>query len=259
MFYEPPPSQGDLHFRVFGFPVRVSPMFWLMTVMLGLNPHGSTPPLQLVIWVGVVFVSILIHELGHAVAQRRFGGHPWITLYGMGGLASCDDCDQRTASQVIISLAGPGAGFLFALAIATALRVVGQEVGLQFGKFDPSGLSSAAVYAISLPLSTLYWEPVRADHGNDLIHSLFFVNILWGLVNLLPIYPLDGGRVSRELLTVRDASAGIVLSLRVSFITAIAMALFAALRWQSFFTAAMFGYIAFMNFQTLQGYQRSRW
>jgi Zn-dependent protease len=259
MFYEPPPSQGDLHFRVFGFPVRVSPMFWLMTVVLGLNSRGPTPPVQLVIWVVVVFVSILIHELGHAFAQRRFGGHPWITLYGMGGLASCDDCDRRPSSQVIISLAGPAAGFSVALAVMVILRLAGFDVGVQAGHDLEALRGRGPLLPIFLPLATLYFEYPGTMYAAYLVYALLWANILWGLVNLLPIYPLDGGRVSRELLTLRDASAGIVLSLRLSLVTATAMALFAAIRWQSFFTAVMFGYIAFMNYQTLQRYHHSRW
>src|SRR5688500_3784168 len=97
---EPPRSNGDLHFRVFGFPVRVHPYFWLVTAIMGLGSGDEgTAPMELLTWVGVVFVSILVHELGHAFLQRRFGGRPWITLYGLGGLASCDDCDRSPYSQ----------------------------------------------------------------------------------------------------------------------------------------------------------------
>src|SRR5262245_15290041 len=94
LLFEPPSSSGDIHFRVCGFPVRVSPFFWFTAVLMGVNPRGGTPPMELLLWVAVVFVSILVHELGHALAQRHYGGHPWITLHAFGGLASCDDCDR---------------------------------------------------------------------------------------------------------------------------------------------------------------------
>src|SRR3954453_23886112 len=85
---EPPPSQGDLHFRLFGFPVRVHPFFWIATVFLGMGGSEKADPLDTLVWVAVVFVSILVHEMGHAIVQTYFGGHPRITLYGFGGLAS---------------------------------------------------------------------------------------------------------------------------------------------------------------------------
>jgi stage IV sporulation protein FB len=263
MLNEPPPSPWDLHFRAFRFPVRVAPMFWLMTLVLGLNRSRSTPPAELLIWIALVFVSILVHELGHAFTQRFFGGRPWITLYAMGGLASCDDCDRRTSSQILISLAGPAAGFALALIVAAALSLSGRTIGLHMGtSFDPLRLALENVESVTwlpLPLSTLYWESLASDAGDQLVFSLFRINILWGLVNLLPVYPLDGGRISRELCTLRDVQGGIVLSLRISLITAIAMAVFALFAWESFFVAIMFGYMAYMNYQTLQRYQESRW
>src|SRR5262245_31536533 len=155
MFQEPGPSSGDLHFRLFGIPVRVSPMFWLVTVLLGLRTDGATPPAELLIWIVVVFVSILVHELGHAFAQRRYGGRPWITLYGMGGLAACDDCDRRTSSQILISLAGPAAGFLFALAISVALMVSGRPVGVEL--MPSKEFLASHVWHISLPFAAVYW------------------------------------------------------------------------------------------------------
>ena len=120
---EPPPTQADLHFRVFGIPVRVHPLFWIVTLFLGLAAARRPIRCETLIWVAVVFVSILVHELGHALMQRYFGGHPWITLYGFGGLASCNDCDRSPRSQILISLAGPVAGFL--LAASSSLVVSG--------------------------------------------------------------------------------------------------------------------------------------
>jgi stage IV sporulation protein FB len=260
MFGEPAPSSGDLHFRAFGIPVRVSPMFWLVTVIMGLRTDEATPPAELLIWIVVVFVSILIHELGHAFAQRWYGGHPWITLYGMGGLAACDDCDRRTWSQILISLAGPGAGFLLALATGLALRATGTVVGVApLNQLQSLENEIGAFFAINLPGAAVYWQPLDSPLANDLVGSLFFINILWGLVNLLPVYPLDGGRVARELATIRDVPSGIVLSLRISMVTAIGMALFAAFAWRSIFVAALFGYMAYANYQTLNHYEQSRW
>jgi stage IV sporulation protein FB len=81
---EPPsPSRYDLCLTLVGVPIRVHPLFWILAVFVG----GFTPdPVRLLIWVAAVFVSILIHELGHALAMRRFGQPSRIVLHLMGGL-----------------------------------------------------------------------------------------------------------------------------------------------------------------------------
>src|SRR6185295_15431809 len=74
---EPPPTQADIHFRLFGIPVRVHPFFWIVTLILGMGGFRSGPadPVETFVWVAVVFVSILVHELGRATMQRVYGGH----------------------------------------------------------------------------------------------------------------------------------------------------------------------------------------
>lgn len=239
---EPPPSQADLHFRVFGIPVRVHPWFWIISLLMGISGNGPADPMATLEWVAVVFFSILIHELGHAFTQRHFGGRPRITLYSLGGLASCDDCDRSPRSQILISLAGPAAGFLFAAGLLAAIRLAGHHV--EYGGF--SGLVGVFVPA---------WEPFESRLADRLIFDLLYVNIFWGLVNLLPIYPLDGGRVSRELFTLNHPRHGIVQSLWVSVIAGGIMAAFGLSR-NSIFVTFMFGYLAYASYQTLRAYEQ---
>ena len=73
---------------------------------------------------------------------------------------------------------------------------------------------------------------------------MLWVNVAWGLINLLPVYPLYGGRVAREVLTLRQPRQGIVWSYQLSVVAAGAMALYGAFAWQSLFIALMFGYLA---------------
>jgi len=255
---EPPPSQGDLRFRVLGFPVRVHPYFWLVTGLMGIGTGGEgTRPAEFVSWVAVVFVSILVHELGHAVMQRRFGGHPWITLYGLGGLASCDDCDRSSYSQIIISLAGPIAGFILAAVLIVLMSLSGHQTVFQWAAQPEVAFDKASGFALFR--LWVIWESLPTQFANSVVFDALFVNIAWGLVNLLPIYPLDGGRVSRELLTLKNPRDGIVLSLQISAIVAILMAIVGAVAWQSLYTAIMFGYLAYSNYQTLQAYRSNRW
>ncbi len=202
---EPPPTQADLHFRLLGFPIRVHPFFWVVTLLLGMG-GGPADPLQTLVWVAVVFVSILVHELGHATLQRTFGGHPWITLYSFGGLASCNDCDRSPSRQLLILFAGPVAGFLLA-GIVIAILVAR-------GHYE---FKLAWIPIEWLPFNLPYAIEHRAYGMPDIIVSdLLQVNILWGLFNLLPIYPLDGGQIARELFTLGNPRSGIIQSLQLS-------------------------------------------
>lgn len=243
---EPPPTQGDLHFRLLGIPVRVHPFFWVTTVFLGLG--GEADPTDIMVWVAVVFVSILVHEFGHATMQRRYGGHPRVTLYGLGGLASCEDCDRSPGRQILILLAGPFAGFLLAGVVVVVLKVTGHLGGFELDwipvklrPFDPA----------------YYFENQRPALVDLVVWDLLVVNILWGLINLLPVYPLDGGQISRELFTLGNARSGIIYSLQLSAGIAVLVALY-ALTKSSIYTCAMFGILAYNNFQTLRMY-RDHW
>lgn len=260
LLFEPPPTQGDLHFRAFGFPVRVHPFFWVAAVLMGLRGGGEqgeqgTPPAELAIWIAVVFVSILVHELGHAFAFRRYGGRPWITLHAIGGLASCDEYDERPSHDVAIALAGPGAGFVFALAAIGLVWLTGRQFGWVPGE---TGRLAIAMEGSMLG-GTFYWQPLGSKLADSLFWDVLQVNIFWGLINLLPVYPLDGGRVARELCTLNNPRSGIILSLQISIAVGAMMAVVGLFATQSIFMAIMFGYLSYANYQTLQAYRRPRW
>ena len=101
-----------LRFSLFGVPVAIHWMFWVVTLILGLGGNRGATPLdfqRLLICVAVVLVSILVHEFGHAFAFRKFGGRPSVLLHSLGGLASSHGHFTRK-QHVIISAAGPAAG-----------------------------------------------------------------------------------------------------------------------------------------------------
>lgn len=255
---EPPRSQGDVHFRLLDFPIRIHPFFWVAVLLLGYRPDG-TAPLELIVWVVVVIVSIVVHELGHAVLQRRYGGRPRIVLYGFGGLAITDYVDFTPRRQIAISLAGPAAGLCLAGATLLVLWASGHPVGVQLGsqfRFEGSGLQ--ADYALPLLLLNVYWAAPEQTLPDLVVLHLLTVNIYWSLLNLLPIYPLDGGRVSRELFTMKNHSTGIELSLQLSIATAAVIVLYALVH-RRMFLALMLGYLAYTNYQTLRRYQGTRW
>ena len=241
---EPPRTQFDLHFHLGRVPVRVHPLFWLAALFLS-GLRGE--PISILLWVGVVFVSILVHELGHVFAMQRFGSSGRVVLYVLGGLAIADSDfagwgrSRRRGpwEQVIISAAGPVAGFLLAGLVVLAVFASGGRVELV--------RSFPLFWSVDLPVAStkdgLIWF--------ELVFYLLQVNIFWGLINLLPVYPLDGGQIARELFQLRDPWNGVVQSLWVSVFAAGGLALL-ALASRRLFLAIMFGMLAFNSFQMLQ-------
>jgi tetratricopeptide (TPR) repeat protein len=153
--------------KLFGIPVKIEPSFLVMSLILG-SARGWEPALILE-WVAVVLVSVLIHEMGHAMTCRAFGLQPQINLYSMGGLTSWRSPQQISPLRSIaISLAGPFAGFLTGAVV--------------FAISSQLGLSSSSGFAAVL------------------VEDLLWVNIGWGIFNLLPVLPLDGGNVTTSLI-----------------------------------------------------------
>jgi stage IV sporulation protein FB len=242
MFGEPPSTQYDWHFQLFGIPVRVHPFFWLLALLLGMRGNTSQ---GILIWVSVVFVSILIHELGHAVAIRYFGWSPRIVLHSFGGLAIYDpnfapwqsgQRARRTGStQILISLAGPAAGFALAALVVVLLYLTQHAVDFPlFGNWITLGSGAGLT---SLPM-------------RHLVFDLLQVNIYWGILNLMPIYPLDGGQVARELF-ISNSRDGVRQSLQLSLAAAAVLAVLSFIRFGQPYMALMFGYMAYMNYQQI--------
>jgi len=174
---------------MFGIPVRVHPLFWLVCVLLSpisFRDENFDFPL-LALWVGCVFVSILIHELGHVVAGKIFGSHGHIVLYSFGGLAIGSSNLNRRWQRVCVSFAGPLAGFIL-LALAWGGLLVAPRPGL------PKWTVQALL-------------------------SLTYINLFWGVLNLLPLWPLDGGRISREFFEWLMPRSGTRVSLGISLLT----------------------------------------
>jgi stage IV sporulation protein FB len=242
LFLEPQPTRFDLRFRLFDVPVRVDPWFWLV----GLFSSGAnTRPLLVLLWLGVVFVSILVHEFGHVLAFRRYQVPSHVVLYGFGGLAIPTyrgRLDPRAA--MVVSFAGPLAGFILAAVLVLGLRLSGITTVFFFGFPD---------------LVDWRFSEMPNEKVGFLLDQLLFVNIMWGLVNLLPIYPLDGGQIARSAFELSDMPDPLRKSLILSMVAAIAMAIY-GFRSNSMIYVFLFGYMAYQNYQELQsqGYGR-RW
>lgn len=238
-FQEPGHTRFDLRFNIFGVPVRVHPLFWLMTLLFG---GLSGNPLTMLIWLVVVFLSILIHELGHALTMRFFGQPARVVLHLGGGLAIPDSWGFGSAlttnEHIVMLLAGPGAGFLFAGLTLGGVLLTGGSVAtaLLFG-FIPFPAPTTAFGGLAdMVVGTILW-----------------VNIFWGVINLVPAFPLDGGQVARHLWLKVDRYDGVRKSLWLSVVTGAVMALVGFVVMQSMYIALLFGLLAFQSYQAVQG------
>lgn len=197
-------------------PIHVSPFFWLLSFLIGwINTFNVS---LTIIWMAVIFFSVLVHELGHAVTARFFGQSARIEFVAVGGVTHRHGPPIKLWQDFLIVLNGPLAGFsLFLLAT------------LLLSRFE-----------------------VRAD--NPFIYALVVmkvVNFFWTIVNLLPIQPLDGGHLLRIALEGVLGLKGVKLAYLVSFLCGALLGLF-------FFIKGLFlaGAIFFMF--TFEGYRQFR-
>ena len=208
IFGLPTQTRYDLKWRMFGTEVRVTPFFWVASLILGFHYFEDGFEF-LLIWIAVFFVSILVHEFGHIIVGRYYGSYGHIVLHGLGGLAIGSNNLANRWQRIAVSLGGPGAQLLFLLVPCLIV------VGLMQHSAPPIEMSLFG----ALGSKTIdYARPSLLDATLDM---MIVVNLFWPLINLIPVYPLDGGQVCRELIQMRlPGTRGVRMSLIVSMITA---------------------------------------
>ena len=163
--------------RIFGIELRVHATFFLLLAWIGVSGYlaGGLPAAALnLLYIAILFVCVVAHEFGHALVARRFGIRtPDVTLLPIGGLARLERMPQKPMQEVAVALAGPAVN----LAIFAVLALI-------------FGLGSAATPLTELSLAAL---PAQ----------IAVLNLVLALFNLLPAFPMDGGRVLRALIATR--------------------------------------------------------
>jgi Zn-dependent protease len=223
----------------------VHPLFWLIAFLFGFS---ATNILYTFLWVIAIFVSVLLHELGHALAFRRYGQRSSIVLHFAGGLTVPEQVSWGSGwanvalsprQEIVVSLAGPFSGFLFAAVLIGGVLASGGTIGINW-------------LLGFIPLPSVGTIPFGGVFLRLLVFFLLSVNIFWGLINLVPVYPLDGGNVARYLLLQYDPRDGVRKSLRLSVIAGGVVAVVALLFLRSIYMAFLFGFLAFQSYQSLQ-------
>lgn len=240
VLFDNAPTPLDLNVRVAGFPVRVTPWFWLTMALLG-SFALRDGPLALVVWVFAGFVSILVHELGHAVSARWFRAPSVIVLIAFGGYAQYYDRAPPSGwRRLLVCLMGPIAGFLLlGLVVVSELSIRWMEV-----------------------------HPLLEQFGTFVALQCLF----WGLFNLLPIWPMDGGQALREVFYIgglrrpepatHTVSLVAIAALIVVGVLAIVNPTHPLLGWVPFvpstFMMLWFVLMGVQNWQVLQTYNSQR-
>jgi stage IV sporulation protein FB len=251
----------DLKFQLLGIPVRVHPLFWLVAILLA----GPTRGLDVVfIWVICVFVSVLVHEFGHGLVAKSFGAKPSIALLGGFGLCIYNEERESPFQRLAVVLSGPGAGFVFGAVVMLLYSIV---FGITFDEHMNTvrylvGLSTDP-FAIGSMVQKLVRNlgMERAESTNYRIYlDLVYINLMWGLVNLLPIFPLDGGRVSEIGLMYIDPYNGKRWGHTLSLVVAglLAVVTFARASNGEYFLPFFFAGFAFINYQLLQSIHQAQ-
>lgn len=140
------------------------------------------------IWVTMVFIAVLLHEYGHAIMARLLGvGTKKIVVYPLGGGAYLEKMPEEPHKEILIAVAGPLVNILLALSVAPLIWLT------------ENWKRKALLVYILRPESNV---PVFGIGPADYAIALFFIlNLLLAFFNLLPAYPLDGGRIFRAALT----------------------------------------------------------
>jgi Zn-dependent protease/predicted transcriptional regulator len=167
--------------RIAGIDVHVHPTFLILLVWVGLTdylPHRSAAEAAGgIVFILALFGIIVLHELGHALTARRFGIRTRdITLLPIGGVARLERIPEVPAQELLVAVAGPAVNVALAAGIYAGLNVLGQ------------GLAPLA-------------ETLGA--GGRFVQRMFWVNVWLVAFNLVPAFPMDGGRVLRALLAMR--------------------------------------------------------
>lgn len=195
-------------------PIYIHPFFWLLAAAIGwfssLTIQGT------LIWIGIILLSVLVHEYGHALTALACRQKVHIELMGFGGVTQREGGRLSLWKEFLIVLNGPLAGFLLCGAGWWIFRLLEQA--------RPESL-------------LVSW-----------FFILFYVNLFWTIINLLPVHPLDGGKLLSLFLESFLGWKGVRAALFISLLFSSAVSLFLFTQ-QSFLGGSLFFLLAYENWR----------
>lgn len=206
-----------IQFSLFKIPIRVELWFWLTLAFIGgvLGVDGKEAFFLLLLFMIAGFISILVHELGHALTAKAFGKRVEIVLQAFGGYAAYSGGAPLDRTRTfLVTAAGP------------ALQIVLGAVVYLFSQSLP-GMSPQATYFVKV---------------------LYAISFIWAILNLLPVLPLDGGRLLQTIL----GPSRIKLTLLISIAVAIGVGVLYFMMTNSILLPIFMGMFAYQAFQELK-------
>ena len=207
----------DWWIRIAGIPVRLS-AFFLLTSILIAPPSARSNAGLAVLWIIIVFFGVLLHEFGHALTARAFGQTPVISFQAFGGLTSWNPTgDLGAGKRLLISAAGPAVGIVI-------------------------GFAAVVVMLATTTKGTVGWT---------VMYFVVWVNLGWGILNLFPILPMDGGKIMASLFDLVAPRKGMWGAHIVSILLAVLLAI-AGVALKAPITAILCALFVYVNVQGLR-------
>lgn len=204
-----------IHFSLFGIPVSIQPFFWITLALIGGAFRADSPQafLELGLFVLAGFISVLVHELGHALTIKSYKVPTSITLQAFGGYATYPARSLDRVQSFLVTAAGPATQLVLALVAHIILH--------------------------------------RIPYNEGIFHfltSLKWISIIWAVLNLLPVLPLDGGQLVNALL----GPSRISITLWITILTAVTTGVAMFLLTKSILFPIFMGFFAYQAVQALR-------
>ncbi len=206
-----------IRFLIFKIPVEVQPFFWVTLIILGgaLHADSSAEIFRILLFVIAGFISILVHELGHALSARVYGANSRITLQAFGGYAAFSGVQLTRRQSFLVTAAGPAIQITLGLLVMLVLRALPEQTN---------------------------------QNGTYFLGILMMISFFWAILNLLPVVPLDGGQMLSALL----GPARMKITLWISIIVAITAGILIYTTTGSFLFPIFLAMFAWQAFQALK-------
>lgn len=207
-------------FKVFGIQLAVHASFVLLLAYYGYEgwvEGGVAGLLWSVTLIVLFFVCVILHELGHSLTARRYGVHTSrILLLPIGGMAELDQIPRRPSAELLITAAGPAVNFVLVILL------------LPFAWRGFFSEEEVALYSVG-----------------SMVIQLCVANLIMGIFNLVPVFPMDGGRIFRALLAIRlPYLKATYWAVMIGRVLAVLLATWALYR-ENYLLAALFMFIFF--------------
>lgn len=208
-----------MNFSFLNIPVRIKPVFWIFLLFFT-HLYEDFSVANIIVGIVMAF-SLLFHEYGHALTSAYFGARPSITLEAFGGYAEYNPAGMSRLQEFLITMNGP---------LFTGLLVAASYFLLEAEVFDPHGYADYVLY-VTMRL-----------------------NILWGLLNLIPVIPLDGGRLLQDMLEAKFGSQGTRMTLLTGMVSSVMVVPYLFYEGYTFFAL----FIAILGVQSFQKVRQGR-